>query len=1082
MTPLTAAKLLLFLLGCLMALWPPVAPAATVATAVGAGQAAAASSAPYRFRQPPGQVLAMPATDLLEHNEREFLARLPVLRVGLNLPDNRPYEVIAANGEISGIQIELLTHIAQALGLRLQPVVLGSFPELLSALRERRVDLMATVGYAPEREPYLAITLGTAPNPGAIIGRNADNRFAAMATLNGHRVAIEQGYVTQYYVRRLYPDALVVDRPDTVSALRAVALGEDDYYFGSLLMATDRIERDGIAGLAVKRSLVYATGQMHFGVRSDWPMLTSALSKAVAALRQAPLPELRAVLTSLSRQGQAVAAPLSLAPGEQRQVVGLSVLKVGAVRGQTLINEALPGGGHSGIGADFANEVAARLGTAVAVVAFDSEAQMLDALRAGRIHLVPFATRTPERALTMAFSRPYLDMPYLLVARSDAPLFWDLDSLRGRRLALTAQHPLREQLRSSGSEIDVVDAASDEQAMQMVLNGRADATVQAKLSAHLRINSDPTGRLRAVAEVSQLPGQVQFAVAPDLAPLLPLIDRALVDISAADCERLLRRWVAVDLVPRFPWRRHLPWMLAAATALLLVALATLWWMRRLKREVVQRRQAEQRLRDVTRSLPGVVFQYVSEPDGRVLPHYFSEGAADFLGAEVAGAANVFDAVLQRSSAEDALRLSAARAHSLASGEPFKQTCRYDDPRQGTRWLHCEAVSRRQPAGRVAWTGVMVDVTGERALQGQLLDAVQAKNLFVASASHELRAPLQVITLALQRLGGGALDDAQRHVWRLAQDASEALLLLIDDVLDLARLESGRLRLQPVPVVLASLLKQIVEQHQLAAERGGLRLQLTLAPGLPARLSLDALRLRQLLANLLGNAIKYTAAGQVMLQAAVVDGGLQLTVRDTGIGIAADRQHALFEPFETLHSPGQAVPDRSTGLGLAICKRLVDAMGGQIGLVSEPGLGTRVRVWLPLTPVAADTAPAGALLLVDDDPVSRLLMATMLRSEGFVVEEAGGAQDALALWRSTPLAAVISDRHMPGTDGPALLASIQREARASGQAPPRCLLCTGDSHFADNGMPPAVDTLLRKPVQLATLIAALGQLGVLAPLD
>jgi two-component system sensor histidine kinase EvgS len=646
---------------------------------------------------------------------------------------------------------------------------------------------------------------------------------------------------------------------------------------------------------------------------------------------------------------------------------------------------------------------------------------------------------------------------------------------------------LRALLPLAHPQIQVVDAADAQDAMQLVLDGRADAAAELQLFAHWRINDEGSGRLRTLATVAELPTQLQFAVSRELAGLVPLIDRALADIPADERQRLVRRWVAVDLAPRFPWRRHLPWLATAATALLLGAMATLWWMQRLRREVAQRRQAEARLRDVTRSVPGVVFQYISEPDGRLLQRYFSEGVADFLGEAVASAPSVFDAVLQRSSPEDAQRLSAARIASVTSGVPFKQTCRYDDPQRGTRWLHCEAVSRTLDGGRTAWTGVLVDVTGERALQGQLLDAVQSKNLFVASASHELRAPLQVITLALQRLGQGPLEEGQRQLWRMAHDASDALVLLIDDVLDLARLESGRLRLQPVPVVLAGLLGQIVEQHQLAAERRGLRLRLQLAPGLPERASLDAMRLRQLLANLIGNAIKYTPAGDVTVVAQLVDGGagLQLAVRDTGIGIAAERQHALFEPFETLHLPGQPVVDRSTGLGLAICKRLVDAMGGHIGLRSQPGQGTEVHVWLPMTAVAVHDAPPGALLLVDDDPVSRLLMATMLRAEGFTVLEAADAMTALALWHLQPLAAVISDRHMPDLDGPTLLATVRDEARARGLAPPRAVLCTGDDAWGDSGTRggpgPAVDLVLRKPVQVATLTAALGQLGVLAPL-
>jgi two-component system sensor histidine kinase EvgS len=431
-----------------------------------------APGGPYRFRQAPQPGLVTPATDLLDAKERGFLAGLPVLRVGLNLPDNRPYEVIADNGEISGIQVEILTRLAQAMGLRLEPVVLPDFPSTLAALRERRIDLMTTVGYEPAREAYMAFTLGTAPNPGAVLGRQADNRLAAEPSLNGRRVAIERGYVTRYHVQRLYPDALISERNDTADALRAVALGEDDYYFGSLLMALDRLQRDGIGGLAVKRSLVYATGQMHFGVRSDWPLLASALSKGVAAMRPSPMPSLQAALSTLGSHGGPVPRALPLQPDERTQLAGRSVLRVGAVRGLTLLNEATPNGGHAGIGADYTVEVAARLGTAVDVVPFDSVADMLDALRAGRIHLVPFLTRTPARAREFSFSDPYLEMPYQIVARSDAPLYWDLNSLRGKRLALAAQHPLRELLAERYADIRIVDAPSGQAAMDMVASRR----------------------------------------------------------------------------------------------------------------------------------------------------------------------------------------------------------------------------------------------------------------------------------------------------------------------------------------------------------------------------------------------------------------------------------------------------------------------------------------------------------------------------------------------------------------------------------------------------------------------------------
>lgn len=1058
-----------------------------------ASGAAASAPAPgnYRFRLPPGGTLVAPSRDLLEPAERAFLAGLPEVRVGLNLPDNRPYEVINADGEISGIQVEILTHLAQALGMKLKPVVLPSFPQALEALRQREVDVMATVGYEPSREAYMSFTLGTAPNPGAIIGRAADPRFGQLPTLNGQRVAIEKGYISQFYTRRLYPEVLIDEQPDTSHALRAVALGEDDYYVGSLLMSMDRIQRDSVAGLEVKKSLVYATGQMHFGVRSDWPLLASALSKGVAALRAGPLPQLEAALASLGPQAREVPIALRLQRAEVQQLSQRSVLRVGAVRGLTLLNEAQPGGGHTGIGADYAAQVAARLGVALDIVAYDSVAEMLDGLRAGAIHLVPFLTRTSARERDFVYSRAYFEMPYLLVARSDAPLYWDLDSLRGKRLALPKQHPLREMLDERYPDIRIVEAASGTDAMDRVARGDADAAIELKLFANMRINGDASGRLRALGAVEQLPAQFGFATTPSNAALMSLVNRALDDIPAAERERLLRRWVAIDFSPAFPWRRYLPLAATVATALLLLAGLSAWWMRRLAREVRVRSAAEQRLREVTDGVPGLVFQDWREADGRIVQRFASASREVFLGPGAGAVPTVLDAIARQMAPDEAAALRAGRDDSLAQERPFKQTLRYRDPRGGERWLHCEAIPRRQPDGTLSWTGYVVDVSGERALQAHLLHAMQAQNLFVASASHELRAPLQSITLALQRLADSPLEGAQRRLLGVARDSSASLVQLIDDVLDLARLEAQRLVLHPAPLDLQALLQQLVENHRLSAEARGLQLTLEWDPLIPGWLLLDSLRLRQLLVNLVSNAIKYTPQGSVHLSARrtrVPEDALLLCVRDTGIGIPPDRQSALFEPFETLHHPNQAPSEGSTGLGLAICKRLVDAMGGRITLTSAPGRGTEVCVALPMPESALEPSPGssplvvppalparpigtaraaeGTVLLIDDDEVSRLLMADLLHAEGWRVFEAGSLAAARQHWRTAPAALVISDRHLPDGDGLLLLHEFGQQAQAAGR-PLRRVLCSGslpetDVRLAD------IDAVLRKPVSAETL--------------
>lgn len=594
---------------------------------------------------------------------------------------------------------------------------------------------------------------------------------------------------------------------------------------------------------------------------------------------------------------------------------------------------------------------------------------------------------------------------------------------------------------------------------------------------------------------------------------IDLVNRALADIPEAERQRLYRRWVAVDFNPGFAWRRHAPWMATAGAALLLGLLTGAWWMRRLGREVASRTEAEQRLRDVTNHLPGMVFQCVVDPAGQLLTHYISAGADRFLGSGFQSDLTLPALVLAQVPPDQAATVRAAQALSLKTGQPFKQTFLYQHRLQGPRWLHCEATVRALAPGRMAWTGYLVDVSIERELQAELNDAVQAKNLFVANASHELRAPLQAITLALSHLGSGPLDPGQRQTWRVAQEASDDLVALIDDVLDLARFDAGRVRLQPQPMVLESVLAQIVAQHRLGAQARGLTFELVCEPDLPPVVCLDALRLRQLLSNLIGNALKYTARGKVSVTAGPLAGiappgdetddsgpqWLVLSVRDTGAGISLAQQKTLFEPFGAL-AAGDGVGDgsgraqqataqrhprggRSTGLGLAICKRLVQAMQGEIMVISQPGMGTEVRVHLPLPTLVASTLPPpgtasvlrrGTVLMVDDDPVSRLLMAEMLRRAGYAVAEAANADEALAIWHSQDLAAVISDRHMPGADGPALLRQIRDEAHAQHRVCPGLVLCSGDTDIAAAA---ELEVILTKPVSVVQLTEALSSLGV-----
>ena len=808
--------------------------------------------------------------------------------------------------------------------------------------------------------------------------------------MNGKRVAIERDYVTQFYVRRLYPETLVIDHPDTASALRAVALGEDDFYFGSLLMAMDRLQRDRIPGLAVKRSLVYATGLMHFGVRNDWPLLASALSKGVAALRQTPMPALQDALGGLAGQPVALPGALPTNAKEQAQLASRSVLRVGAVRGLSLLNEATAGGGHSGIAADYLSQVATRLGVAVDVLPFDSVAQMLDALRDGQIHLVPLLTRTPERAKQFSFSDPCLERPHHVIARSDAPMYWDLASLRGKRLALTAQHPLREFLAARCPEIVIIDAPPGEGAMDRVVAGQADAAVEAKLFANLRINTDNNGV----------------------------------------------RWVAVQVNPGFAWRRHLPWLATAALALLLMLGLSLAWMRRLAREVQARGRVESRLHKIANSLPGVVLPTDVGADVRVVAQYLSASAETFLGPGALAERDVVGWVARRLRAWP-------RAHR--SSRPSATTIR--------SWACAGCMARwwRGARRRAAWSGPATRWMSRASANCRPACKRRCRPRICSWPAPATSCGCRCRSSCWRPAppGPGA---AGRHP--AAQLATGAAGVRCGAAPDRRCAGPGPLRGRPGAAAIGQRDPGAHAHPAGGATPPGRRCP---RPGPGA-----------------GAAARPARAGPVRRPAAAPVAG------------QPDRR------CPQIHPPGRRDPDgRATGParrgrrrrpGLAICKRLVQAMQGEIMVLSQPGQGTEVRVHLPLVAPLAAAAQApvpdrpGAVLLVDDDEISLMLMAEMLRRAGWAVLQAASAEAALPLWRRHGVAAVVSDRFMPGLDGPTLLRLIGQEAADGGRTCPARLLCSGDA-APEGGLPEGVDAVPSKPVSAAVLMDLLAALGV-----
>jgi signal transduction histidine kinase/CheY-like chemotaxis protein len=378
-------------------------------------------------------------------------------------------------------------------------------------------------------------------------------------------------------------------------------------------------------------------------------------------------------------------------------------------------------------------------------------------------------------------------------------------------------------------------------------------------------------------------------------------------------------------------------------------------------------------------------------------------------------------------------------------------------------------------------------------------AGEAKSQFLARMSHELRTPLNgILGFAQVLLNDPALNAAQREQVATLNEAGRHLLELVNGLLDLSKIEAGKLELHPRPVALRPLLDACAGLLAPEVARKGLRFTLDVAPGTPEGVEADPTRLRQMLLNLLGNAVKFTPeGGRVQLRVRrLADGmGIRLEVQDSGPGIPAEKRHLLFEDFAQLAAaPGQEQP--GTGLGLAISARLAGAMGGRIGCDTELERGALFWVELPLREVAPPApARAGALprlgtgdarrlrvLVADDVAANRMVARAMLVAVGHAVDSASDGTEAVAAVEREAYDVVLMDVQMPVMDGLEATRRIRALPGPRGRIPILAVTASALPEQIAACHEAGMDGHLAKPIDRESLLAVIGRLAAGEPPD
>ena len=1047
----------------------------------------------------------------LDNAQRSWLEHKRELRVGTSTTDYPPFDMTDSGQDYEGLTADYVGILAKTLDVSIKVERFASRDAAIKALEEGQIDLLGTSNGFEAANRNLLLSAPYAIDQPVLVTREGETRSLSQG-LEGLRLSMVYHYLPLDEIKALYPKAIIQSYPSYQNALNAVAFDQADVFLGDTVSTHYMINKGYLKNIKMANFGRHEAQGFSFAVRHDNAQLLAIIN---ATLKAVPDSEQERIAKRWSAGSDILLSDnkLQLTGREEQWLAQHPVVRV--VVSETLAPLTFfdAHGNFRGITADLLEMIRLRTGLRFEIQRAHGLNTMIQRVKQGETDIISAISPTASRESTLQFTRPYLVNSFVLLTAKGRQAPASLEQLAGKKLALSQGNPLTDYLRSQYPRITLVETESIYRATELLAEGEVQGAVNTLVIANYLLASQMfRDRLQISATLGTQPATFTLATARDATQLHSILNKALLSIAPDELGIINSRWRGYAPASDSYWRNYhrLIYQIIIGTSLLL--LLSLAWNAYMRRQIRHRKMAERALSDQFEFMRAMVNGtphpiYVRDREGILKTcndsylQAFSARREDVIGKTVMQACGLL------SNECEAHDYQADYLRVMAEGTPLV----LDRPLNiggKTFTIYHWILPFRDSLGEVQGIiGGWIDISERRHLLDELRaakeladDANRAKSTFLATMSHEIRTPMNAVIglleLTLKRADQGHLD---RPSIEVAYHSAKDLLELIGDILDIARIESGRLNLSPERVNLRNLAHSVIRVFDGLARQKNLTLSLQFHPrGDAPDVLIDPLRFKQILTNLVSNAIKFTRQGQVTLAINLLPAStsdhteLQLSVQDTGIGISDRDQARLFEPFAQAENSGQLALN-GAGLGLLICRSLCEMMGGTLELSSQVNVGTLVEIKLRLPtlppclssaahePVINPAAHRLNVLVVDDHPANRLLMCQQLGYLGhrFTTEHDGAA--GFKTWKEGTFDLVIADCNMPVMNGYDLTRAIRQYEQASQQRPCTVLGFTANAQPEERQRcaMAGMDDCLFKPISL-TLLSQ--HLAALVPLD